>query len=110
MPLPTVHNLLHPLPSALAAEQFDSLINSANVRLERIMSQGQITPAGEWYDQAENEWVILLQGAARIAYADGTEIALQVGDSVLLPAHCRHRVSWTQPDDITVWLAMFFPA
>jgi len=26
-----------------------------------------------------------------------------------LPAKCRHRVDWTDPDEPTVWLAVFYP-
>ncbi|WP_037439099.1 cupin domain-containing protein [Shewanella mangrovi] len=103
-------NLLDALPPFLAAEQFDTLINHPQLRIERILSHGQQTPAGQWYDQAEHEWILLLQGAARIQYADNSEVALTVGDSLLLPAGCRHRVSWTTPAEITVWLAVFYPA
>ncbi|QVK24867.1 cupin domain-containing protein [Shewanella dokdonensis] len=90
------------------AEQFDELLSRANVRVERILSYGQVTPAEQWYDQVEHEWVLVLQGAGRIQYQDGSEVILNVGDSVDIPAHCRHRVSWTAPQQLTIWLAVFY--
>ncbi|QSX34444.1 cupin domain-containing protein [Shewanella avicenniae] len=105
----SVTNLLDSLPSSLTAELFETLIKTPELRIERILSDGQVTPEGQWYDQAEDEWILLLQGAAHIQYADGREVALTVGDSLLLPARCQHRVSWTTEDEITVWLAVFYP-
>ena len=75
------------------------------VRVERIVSDGQVSPPGFWYEQAEDEWVLLLQGEARLAYADGVEQGLRPGDAVLIPAGSRHRVAFTAPR--TVWLALF---
>ena len=101
-------NLLRALPAATAEEIFEVLLERPGVKLERIVSRGQTTPEGEWYDQDWDEWVLLLAGAARLTIeGEGeAETELGPGDALLLPAHCRHRVSWTDPLRPTLWLAL----
>jgi cupin 2 domain-containing protein len=89
-------NLLKYIPANANQEHVDSLVHSETVRIERIVSQGQSSPAGFWYDQPENEWVMLLQGAARLN-VEGELLELRPGDSINLPRHCRHRVEWRLP-------------
>lgn len=102
-------NLLFPLPEARAAEQVATLLTRPGLRVERIVSLGQASPPGFWYDQAEGEWVLLLAGAARLRFADEAETRLlRRGDCVDIAPHRRHRVDWTDPDTPTVWLAMFY--
>lgn len=99
-------NLLAALPVS-ADEAFESLWTRGDVRVERIVSRGQVTPVGLWYDQAWDEWVLVVQGAARLRIegeADAVELA--AGDWLLLPARCRHRVEWTSDTGPTVWLAI----
>lgn len=92
-------------------ESFEPLLERPGVRLERIVSWGHVTPAGQWYDQEQEEWVMVLAGAARLHIEGQGEYELGVGDSVFLPAHCRHRVTWTDPDAATIWLALhYWPA
>ncbi len=101
-------NLLTSEPSVRDAEVTQTIATGKGVRLERIVSRGQASPEGFWYDQAEVEWVTILTGRARIRIADQAgEITLGPGDTLLLPARCRHRVEWTDPDQPTVWLALF---
>ena len=101
-------NLLTSEPAAQDAEVTQTIATGKGVRLERIVSFGQASPDGFWYDQAETEWVTILTGRARIRIADqASAITLGPGDTLLLPAHCRHRVEWTEPDQPTVWLALF---
>lgn len=97
-------NLLAKLPAAAGAEVFDTLFANPNCRIERIASCGHASPAGFWYAQAEDEWVLLLAGTATLAFADGRAAALRAGDWVSLPAHCRHRVDAVSDD--AVWLAV----
>ena len=102
-------NLLHDLPDALAGEVTETLAEAAAVRIERIVSHGQASPAGFWYDQDEAEWVLVLSGAARLRFDDEPEARrLGPGDHVEIAAHRLHRVEWTDPSQPTVWLAVFY--
>ncbi|MDY0104540.1 MAG: cupin domain-containing protein [Lentimicrobium sp.] len=86
-------------------EVFEKLTTGDTI-IERIVSHGQQTPEGEWYDQEKDEWVVLLQGDARLAFPDGTETALKAGDYLLLPAHKKHRVNFTSTAPPCIWLAI----
>jgi cupin 2 domain-containing protein len=101
-------NLIENLPEHLSQERFDELLRHGALRIERILSQGQASPENGWYDQDEHEWILLLQGHARLAFEDEAEIDLFPGDYLMIPAHRKHRVSWTDPQTITVWLAVFY--
>jgi cupin 2 domain-containing protein len=102
-------NLFFPLPNAIPDEVCEALVQTEHFTLERIVSAGQATPAGEWYDQDTHEWVILLSGRAHLLFEHETHVqTLQPGDYVLIPAHCRHRVEWTDPTQQTVWLALHY--
>jgi cupin 2 domain-containing protein len=102
-------NLLSPLPEARAAEAVDALLSRPNVRIERIVSLGQASAPGFWYDQAEGEWVMLLAGAAGLRFADEPEARLlNPGDWLDIAPHRRHRIDWTDPATPTVWLAVFY--
>jgi len=92
------------------AERFDTLLARGGMRIERIVSTGQASPAGFWYDQAQAEWVAVLSGAARLRFADEpTDRNLQPGDWLYIAPHRRHRVEWTEAMPPTVWLAVHFP-
>lgn len=100
-------NLLANLPSAVKGEVFTPLVAGTDCRLLRIVSDGQATPEGEWYDQPEDEWVVVLSGAATVRIAgEDTLRALFAGDWLHLPAHCRHRVEATSHP--TVWLVLHY--
>ncbi len=102
-------NLLTNLPPEIPDEVFEVLLQTGQFKLERIISRGHVTPAGEWYDQNLSEWVLLLAGAARIVLADPAQtIELKPGDWLNIAAHRRHRVEWTDPDQPTVWLALHY--
>ncbi|NJA06853.1 cupin domain-containing protein [Methylococcaceae bacterium WWC4] len=94
------------IPSRLPAELCQTLHAAPTARIERIVSRGHASDPDAWYDQTEDEWVIVLQGRARLAFPDRPTLDMQAGDYLLLPAHCRHRVDWTDPDTETVWLAI----
>ena len=100
------------LPSRPFAEEMaDILLDRPGLRVERIVSTGQATPKGQWFDQDGDEWVLLVAGAARLRIeGEDSDRELAEGDWLLLPAHCRHRVTWTQAEPPTVWLAVHFPA
>ena len=90
-----------------AEELTTILAESKNARIERIVSAGQISPDGFWYDQDENEFVALLQGEAVITYEDGST-ELKVGDTVVIPTHKKHRVDFTSVEPPCVWICIFY--
>lgn len=107
--MPIDGNLFESLPQNLPAELIENLLVEDGLRLERIVSAGHVTPAGEWYDQNSDEWVVLLTGAARLLFEAPEEVVtLRPGDHLKIPAHCKHRVEWTDPDATTIWLALHF--
>ncbi len=101
-------NLFNNLPANLAGETFETLLSADSLRIERIVSLGHSSPASGWYDQAWAEWVLLLKGAAELLFEDGETIRLRPGDQLLIPAHRRHRVAWTTPEEPTLWLAVHY--
>jgi len=101
-------NLFDDVPRELTAERIDVLLETSTLRLERIVSTGHATPPGEWYDEDRDEWVVVLRGRARLRIeGEAADRALGVGDHLLLRAHVRHRVEWTETP--TVWLALHYP-
>jgi cupin 2 domain-containing protein len=103
-------NLLHNIPDELPGELFETLARGTGIRIERIVSKGHTTPESAWYDQDDNEWVLVLKGAARLAFEDGSAASLGEGDCLEIPAHLKHRVAWTDPARETIWLAVHYPA
>ena len=100
-------NVFAVIPGELDTELLEVIAESPAFRLERIVSLGHATPPGEWYDQERDEWVVLVSGAARLAFeGEDAERALAPGDWVWIPAHVRHRVTWTHPSQPSVWLAL----
>jgi len=105
-----VKNLFEGIPAILAEEKVDSLLETPALRVERIVSRGQASPPGFEYDSEEQEWVLLLRGNAGLSFSGKDDLViLKPGDSLLIPAHARHRVEWTDPTQETIWLAVFFP-
>ncbi len=103
----TPTNLLADLPLGLPDELVQVLAAAPGVRIERIVSHGHASPPGFWYDQDEAEWVMVVRGAARLRFEDKV-IEMTPGSFINIPAHRRHRVEWTTPDEPTVWLAVFY--
>jgi cupin 2 domain-containing protein len=100
-----MQNIFADLPQDLPKEVVQTLIRAADVRIERIISHGHASPPDFWYDQPQHEWVIVLQGAARLEFSDRS-LDMQPGDFVNIPAFCKHRVAWTTPDQLTIWLGV----
>ena len=102
-------NIFANLPEHLPDELVTTLLDTGDVRIERIVSHGHASSPGFWYDQDEHEWVIVLTGAARLRFeGDDQLFEMNPGDSVNISAHKKHRVEWTTPDGPTVWLAVFY--
>ena len=92
---------------ACADEQVIEILVRPGLKIERVVSTGQASPPGFWYDQAWDEWVMILKGAARLRFEIEAEArALAAGDYVFIPAHARHRVDWTSVDEPAIWLAV----
>ena len=103
MTIPT--NLFADLPDRLPKELVQTLLQAADVRIERLISHGHASPPDFWYDQGQNEWVIVLKDAARLQFEDGV-VEMKPGDFINIPAFKRHRVDWTTPDEPTIWLGV----
>ncbi len=97
LPNHSSHNLLTNIPSHLPTELIEVLVQTPNIRIERIVSQGQTSSEGYCYDQATDEWVLLVQGAARLRFeGEDRLVEMRPGDYLHIPAHRRHRVEWTR--------------
>ncbi len=104
-------NLLEGAPPAPGQERVELLLQTPQLRLERIHSNAAASPEGFWYEQRESEWVLLLRGSARLQFEDEpTPRDLCVGDGLLIRAGRRHRVVATDPDPGTLWLALLWSA
>jgi cupin 2 domain-containing protein len=101
-------NLFDNLPHQASEELFTELLSRKGVRIERIVSTGQSTPADQTYNQAHDEWVLLVSGAAGLWIEGEGEHELRPGDYVLISAHRPHRVTWTAKGEPTVWIAVHF--
>ena len=98
---------LFSLPAELPDEEvFEPLTDDNGILIERIISKGQVSPDGFWYDQERDEWVVLLQGRAEIRYLDDRRVLLKPGDWLLIPAREKHRVESTSQDPPCIWLAV----
>jgi cupin 2 domain-containing protein len=104
-------NLMADVPAGAAQEIFQPLLERSGLRIERIVSNGQASPEGFWYDSPEAEWVLLVSGSAAIEFeGQAGEHRMQPGDWLHLPANCRHRVAWTDATRPSVWLAVHYSA
>jgi cupin 2 domain-containing protein len=103
------NNIFSDIPDTVSDEIIETIISSETISIERIISKGHRSPEGFWYDQEKDEWVILIKGAARLRFEHQDEpVSMNPGDHIHIPAHCRHRVEWTDPDCATIWIAVFF--
>lgn len=101
-------NLFENIPNDAPEELITDLLSGEGVRIERIVSYGQCSPEGFEYNPQENEWVLLLEGSATLGFEQGDPVDLKVGDCLNIPARTRHRVEKTDPNNRTVWLAVFY--
>ena len=103
-------NIFMSLPKESASEVFEILLQDENIKIERIISKGHTSPEAGWYDQEENEWVLVLEGAGTILLEDGRQVTLRKGDFIHIPAHAKHKVVWTDQVRETIWLAVHYPS
>lgn len=97
-------NLFDDLPHTPGLEEFVTLFHARGVKIERIVSCDASSPEGHWYDQEQDEWVILLRGGAVLEFEEGRRVTLKPGDWLTIPLHVKHRVERTEAE--TVWLAV----
>ncbi len=104
-----IAHLFAGLPDGAEEELVNVLARGEGVKIERIVSYGQASPPGFWYDQETHEWVMVLRGRAGLQFEeDGEILEMGPGDYVEIPAHCRHRLAWTSAEEPTVWLAVHY--
>ena len=104
-----MRNIYSDIPAIMKEELTEVILQSPHFRIERIISHGQCSPEGFWYDQDDNEWVVLLRGHAVLRFDNQSEpVLLNPGDFIHIDKHVRHRVESTDPDQDTVWLAVFY--
>jgi len=102
-------NIFSDIPADFPEELVNVLAENKHVRIERIASTGHASPEGFWYDQDQNEWVVVLRGAANLVFeGEDRPVEMKLGDHINIPAHKKHRVDWTKPDEPTIWLAVFY--
>ncbi|OIP53517.1 MAG: cupin [Helicobacteraceae bacterium CG2_30_36_10] len=101
-------NIFKDIPSQVKEELFEELLCRDGLKIERIVSNGHNSAENEWYDQENHEWVIILQGKAILSFESGKDVKLKSGDYINIPAHTRHKVSWTTPQSKTIWLAVHY--
>ena len=104
-----IKNIFADIPTELQNELFEEILTGSTFKIKRIISRGHASPEGFWYDQNENELVILLRGSAGLRFSEKEDlVVLHPGDYILISQHSKHRVDWTDPDRETVWLAMYY--
>ena len=101
-------NIFDNIPSDLTHEVFENIIAKQPIKIERIISKGHSSPSSGWHEQAQQEWVLLLKGAAIIDFDHQPTVHLKEGDYLTINAHQKHKVSWTAPNIETIWLAVHF--
>jgi cupin 2 domain-containing protein len=103
-------NIYSKIPSVKDKEMFETLFANKALKIERIVSRGQVTPKGKWLKDTHDEWVIVLKGEGRLRFSkDNTLVKLKAGDYILIPANASHRVEWTSPREKSIWLAVHAP-
>jgi cupin 2 domain-containing protein len=103
-----VTNIFDNIPTQLHQELFQDIFSKDGLKIQRIVSQGEATQDDKWYIQEDDEWVIVLQGEATLSFEDDSDIKLSSGDYIHIPAHKKHKVSWTSSDEQTIWLAVHY--
>lgn len=105
--MPTTHNIFSQIPQHLPSELFQTLLANKQLKIERIVSKGQSSARDDWYNQTQDEWLIILEGQATLQFKNPYSfVDLKKGDYLLIPAHQKHRVHWTDPNHPTIWLAI----
>lgn len=100
-----VYEFLENIPKESKDEIFETILKNKDVKIERIVSYGQTSDKDFWYEQKEDELVVVLKGNAKIKYKDDTIYELKTGSSLYIKAYTKHQVIYTSKP--TIWLAVF---
>ncbi len=100
-------NIFSKIPEQIRDELFEDIITTKDIKIERIISDGHISPKSGWYESEQNEWVIVLQGGAILEF-EALHVELGVGDYYNIKADTKHKVSYTSKDEKTIWLAIYY--
>ena len=103
-----IGNLFRSLPESIGEELFTEIVHGENVKIEKIVSKGHTSPASGWYDQDDNEWVVVLKGEAMLSFKNSNDVHLVAGSHLNIPARTKHKVTWTTPNTETIWLAVHY--
>ncbi|ADZ92646.1 cupin domain-containing protein [Marinomonas mediterranea] len=103
-----MNNVFSDIPKSIPDEIFEDILSTGNIRIERIVSDGHSSPDVGWYDQSEHEWVLVLKGQGVIEFEAGRICTLSEGDFINIEAGTKHKVLSTSPDEVTIWLAIFY--
>ena len=103
-----IKNIFSGINNQSPEEIFETIIKTNQLKIERIISSGQATDNEKWYDQEVDEWVILLKGSAGLLFENNKKVIMKQGDYINIPAHQKHRVEWTDPNEETIWLAVHY--
>ena len=104
-----IRNIFSGIQKQAPDEVLDTVLQTGQFKIERIISHGHATTEGEWYDQGRNEWVLVLKGNAGLLFeGDDKTVIMKTGDYINIPAHQKHRVEWTDPEEETVWLTIHY--
>ena len=108
-PMNEIRNIFKNIPDHIPEEIFQEILKTKTLKAERIVSKGHSSEISSWYDQEDNEWVLLLRGSAGLLFkGDEKVVVLRPGDYINIPSHIKHRVEWTDPNMETVWLAIYY--
>ncbi len=103
-----IRNIFSDIQKQAPDEILEKILQTHQFKIERIVSCGHATSEGEWYDQDKNEWVLVLKGNAGLLFEGGETVSMKTGDYINIPAHQKHRVEWTDPEEETIWLAVHY--
>lgn len=101
-------NIFKEIPKNLQEELFEDIISNDDLKIERIVSYGHTSPESGWYESELNEWVILMQGEARLSFDNKDDVHLKTGDYINIQALQKHKVAWTLEKIETIWLAIYY--
>jgi len=102
------NNIFDYIQTLSDSELFEDLLKKDNLKLERIISYPNSVPENKWYDQGNDEWIILLKGSATLQFENDEIVKLLPGDYLLIPAHSKHKVKDVNKHEPTIWLALHY--